>query len=316
MSRRSSSPAARGVALLWALAAVFSASARAESDGGGASAEALMRRLEAPFRSQARLLRMSVESVHERWLDGSGKPRVETLDLWGAVGDVGGTTAVLYVFESPAWMRGMGLLLRDRWTPAAAGESGEGDEMWYRMRTYRRFKRVPPENLKLRVPGTCLTYEDAFGLPSGDRYVFELLAGREGAEGAVILARPRSPELAANVGYRSLRLTLDPERRYVARIEYTGENGATIKTFEASRPALVGDVWLATRARLVDLENSLVSEIRYTFWPLADAVLPAALFDPAVEDDSLLERFVATFAALGLELGSLEPRPGEREARR
>ena len=62
--------------------------------------------------------------------------------------------------------RGTGLVLEDQ-----AGELTR-DEMAFHMKTWDHFKGIPRTSLRLLVPGTCLTYEDARGFLSPDHYAF------------------------------------------------------------------------------------------------------------------------------------------------
>ena len=147
------------------------------------TAGALMTRLEGLFRATPRILRLDVVTTRSR-------PRTpgarEELRVWGFLSGEPRTTSLLLVFTAPERMHGTGLMIRDPWGAGAA------DAMWYHMRTFRRFKEIPSSSLKLLVPGTCLTYEDARGFLSTDKYEFTFTEPSPGAAEARILARPKS----------------------------------------------------------------------------------------------------------------------------
>lgn len=254
-----------------------------------------MREVEARFRAVPRVVRLDVETRRPRRenvvviLDG------EPVRLWGVFSGSRESTSVLYVFTAPPRMQGTGLLIRDPWDARAA------DFLGYRMRTFRRFQEIPRSSLKLLVPGTCVTYEEARGFLSTDKYRFELASGAPSGSEVVILARPRDPALQQDLGFHSLRVTVDRSRHLVLRTETLGATGQRIKTYEAGDPVQVGGLWLPGSGRVHDLQSSVESTLRWRYFPLS-APPPAALFDPAVEEPPLLDRFTAAVRSLGIEV--------------
>ena len=261
----------------------------------GSEGEDLMREVEARFRAVPRVVRLDVETRRPRRENVVGFLDGEPVRLWGAFGGGRESTSVLYVFTAPQRMRGTGLLIRDPWDPGAA------DFLGYHMRTFRRFQEIPRSSLKLLVPGTCVTYEEARGFLSTDKYRFELAGGAPPGGEVVILARPRDPALQQDLGFHSLRVTVDRARHLVLRIETFGASGQRIKTYEAGDPVQVGGLWLPGSGRVRDLQGSVESTLRWQYFPLS-APPPAALFDPMVEEPPLLDRFAAAVKSLGIEM--------------
>ena len=253
-----------------------------------------MREVEARFRAVPRVVRLDVETRRPRRenvvviLDG------EPVRLWGVFGGGRESTSVLYVFTAPPRMQGTGLLLRDPWDAKAA------DFLGYHMRTFRRFQEIPRSSLKLLVPGTCVTYEEARGFLSTDKYRFELAGPASGPE-VVVLAHPRDAALQQDLGFHSLRVTVDRARHLVLRTETFGAGGQKIKTYEAADPVQVNGLWLPGSGRVHDLQGSVESVLRWRYFPLSTPP-PAALFDPLVEEPPLLDRFTAAVKDLGIQM--------------
>ena len=290
-------PAALALTLFAALGAPAPAT-EVPAAGGQGGAAALMRAVEERFRALPRALRLEVVTTRPREQAGAGLPEREEVGLWGLVGDRGGETSLLFVFTGPRRMRGTGLLLVDR--------PGGEDALWYHMKTFDRFKRIPRSSLKLRVPGTCLTYEDAHGFFAADRYRFSPVAVPAEGGDAVIDARPRTPELADDLGFASARVTVDRDRLLVTGVDYRRADGRTLRTYRAGAalrlggaPAAAGELWLARRARVVDVDSGVVSALEYFVWPLPEAPEPA-LFATRVEEEPLLDRMVDALAAWGI----------------
>ncbi len=254
-----------------------------------------MRDVEARFRAVPRVMRLNVETRRPRRENVVGFLDGEPVRLWGVFSGGRESTSVLYVFTAPSRMGGTGLLIRDPWDPGAA------DFLGYHMRTFRRFQEIARSSLKLLVPGTCVTYEEARGFLSTDKYRFELAGGAPSGREVVILARPRDPALQQDLGFHFLRVTVDRARHLVLRTETFGASGQRIKTYEAGDPVQVGGLWLPGSGRVRDLQGSVESILHWRYFPLS-APPPAALFDPVVEEPPLLDRFTAAVKSLGIEM--------------
>lgn len=258
--------------------------------------------VEQRFRAQPRAVRLDVVTTRPEQAS-VGVPSREEVGLWGLVSGRGEATSLLFVFTAPQRVRGTGLLLVDR-------QGGE-DQRWYHMKTFDRFKRIPRSSLKLRVPATCLTYEDAHGFFAADRYRFTVApqAAADGAE-VVVAARPRSAELARDLGFESAWVRVDPARLLVTGVDYRRGDGRALRTYRATEPVRLeaafaedAPLWLPRRARVEDLDSGVVSELEYSYWPLAEPPEPE-LYATRVEERSLLERVLVALDALGISVGN------------
>jgi len=265
------------------------------------TAESIMREVEARFRAVPRVVQLDVETHRPYRENVRDMLEGEPVRLWGVFDGGAESTAVVYVFTAPQRMQGTGLLIRDPWDAKAA------DFLGYHMRSFRRFQEIPRSSLKLLVAGTCLTYEEARGFLSTDKYDFAFADPRRPpGRQVVILAKPKDAALEKDLGFRSLRVTVDRDRLLLLRIETTGLNGQPSKTFEVGDPVRVGDLWLAGSARVHDLQSSVESVLRHKYFPLP-ARPPAALFDTQTDEPPLLDRFLAAVKGLGIEV-ELEPK--------
>jgi hypothetical protein len=269
----------------------------------------LMRRVEERFRAGWRGVRLRIRTARDDDEPVVGRP--DAVEIWGVQAGDHERTEMLFVFTRPRWMRGTGLMLVDPW-----GAALEDDEIWYHMPSFNRFKSVSQSSLKVLVAGTCLTYEDAHGFLSTDKYDFAWArADMETSGEKLVLARPKTSELAENLGYLGLAVTVDTRLVMVRRIEYTGLSGELVKTYETDRPVQIGEAWLPGSARAQDLRSLVVSEVDFAYWPLAEPP-PSTLYDQEV-DRPLIDRFFAHLASQGIapeleEEGSEEPDTNSR----
>lgn len=284
--------------LLAGLAALVPASP-GPADAAAPPAAALMSEMESRLRGGPRIVRMAVRTTRP------ARPGIvdlftgDPVEVWGIVnGDVRGS-ATLWVFTAPDRLAGTGLLIQD------AGDPSGPDALWYRMRTFRHFLSIPRSSLKLHVPGTCLTYEDARALLSADRYLFRWGAsGRAGGRTAAVLARPKSPAWAKDLGFSSLRVEVDRSRLLPQRIEYRGARGELLKTYELQGAVEAAGRWLPAGARVRDLESASESLLELRYWPIAKRI-PETLLEPEGDERPLLGRLRQTLTDLGLPPAAL-----------
>jgi uncharacterized protein len=262
-----------------------------------ASAEAWMREVEAEQRAGMRLVRIDAETQRAAERVQVGYPAYEEAQLWGLVDGRSERQRQLFLFCEPRRMRGTGLVLEDQ-----AGELAR-DEMAFHMKTWDHFKGIPRTSLRLLVPGTCLTYEDARGFLSTDHYAFawapEAPEGRSEPGRKRVIGWPRDPSLAADIGYDWFVATLDEGKKAVLRIEYHAANGEQLKIYDVRSLVQVGRLWTAAEARLEDRQNQVTSDLRFTFWQPAGPI-PEAVFERPVTAEPLLERIRKTLLALGV----------------
>lgn len=252
------------------------------------SPEAVLAGIETAFRGSPRVIHLVVDTVRGPGHDVVGVPAQERLELWGLHDGGRPATRVLFVFAAPKRMRGTGLLIEDR--------DGAADEMWYHMKTWNHFKTIPSSSLKLLVPGSCLTYEDARGFVARDRYVTSA-----GSSTNRLVARPRTLALAADLGFDELALTVDLGRRLVTEIDTFVAPHRLVKSFRLESSIRLGNLTLPETGRFEDLQHATTSSLRYRYWPLPRGV-PEAVFNLRVENGPLFDRVLAVIRAQGIDV--------------
>lgn len=267
-----------GVAAGWALALGAAAPE---------SPEAVLKAVETAFRGTSRVIHLEIDTERAPGHEVVGVPNKEHVELWGLHDGGSPSTRLLFVFAAPKRMRGTGLLIDDC--------DGRADEMWYHMKTWDHFKAIPSSSLKLMIPGSCLTYEDARGFVARDRY--QSSAGPSGR----LVARPRTPELEADLGFTELELSVDRVRRLITGIDTFIAPRQLVKTYRLERSVRLGALELPESGRFEDRQHATTSLLRYQYWPLPGGV-PEAIFDRRVETGPLFDRVAALIRAQGIEI--------------
>jgi hypothetical protein len=147
------------------------------------------------------------------------------------------------------------------------------------------------------VPGTALTYEDSRGFIPLDKFRFSFVESAAPV-GVDVLGCPRSPTIREQVGYRWLRLRVDPEKRIVLAVRYADLGGRLLKAYTLLRDIRVGDRFFPGGVRLEHLADGFVTEIDYEYWQ-PEVKPPAALFDPSIEEGRFIDRLKAYVARIG-----------------
>jgi hypothetical protein len=281
--------------LVLAAAPPSSAAARRCPAEKSADAEALMSELERAFRSDARIVRMGIRTVYQSFR-GTELPSESEKILWGVFnGDVV-QTRLLYVFSGPGRLAGTSLLMHDH------GDLTQPDSMWLYLRSFDIFLTLEPEKQKVLVPGTTLSYEDSRGFIPTDKFSFSqmrpLSASATGGE-VVILGCPRDQTIRENVGYDSILLRVDRDKKLVRQVDYADLAGKPLKSYRLIRESKVGDRWLPSEVRLAHDSEGFVSTITYEYWH-PDVSPPDSFYLANTEQGSFLDRLSSYLEQAGL----------------
>jgi hypothetical protein len=261
------------------------------------AARALMAELESDLRSGTHVIHMHIETrvPERRSPTPAGVPAPAPKTLWAVLDNDERETRTVYLFSGPGRLAGTTLLMRDRVATL------EGDAMWLYLRSFQTFTKIESTaRRRTVVPGTSLTYEDAKGFISTDKYTFSFTqpASERGAE-AGILACPTSPALASDLGYRELLVEVDLAKNVVRSVDYRDLAGKPLKRYVVEKVRLSGDRWRPERALLEHQANGTVSPIRYEFWRPAERP-PKALYEPSVDSGAFRPRVVGYLETIGL----------------
>jgi hypothetical protein len=254
----------------------------------------LMAALESDFRRGARVVRMDIRTRYARL------PRFHHAEayqpnqrtLWGVFDGGGDVTRLLYVFSGPGRLAGTTLLMHDQ------VDTGGADAMWLYLRAFNLFKQVEAGTQRVLVPGTALTYEDSRGFIPLDKYRFSEPDGTTPDSGW-ILGCPRSAEIRAHLGYGSLRMRVDRERKILRSVEYSDVRGKPLKTYILTSEQRVGDRTFPREIQLEHEADGFTTTIIYEYW-LPTAPPPSSLFVPGTMEGSFIDRLEAYLAQIGL----------------
>ena len=139
-------------------------------------------------------------------------------------------------------------------------------------------------------------------------------------EAVWILACPRSAAIAKHLGYSSLLLRVDPDKRIVHRVEYADLAGRPLKVYGLLQQTELGDRHFPKEVRLQHFSEGFVTTLHYEYW-LPENPPPSSLFVPKVETDKFIQRLKAYVSEAGLgerielELAEADERLREFEAR-
>ncbi len=259
-------------------------------------ARLLMSEIEGELRSATQVTRMQIDtwypehSVLSRAAGGAPSTRI----LWSVTETDERETRSIYVFSSPGRLAGTTLLMRDRLA------SLEGDAMWLYLRAFESFSRIESSlRRRTRVPGTPLTYEDSKGFVATDKYRFGLAPPDPEAKGVAIVACPASAELARDLGYSALLLSVDPDRRLVLAIDYLDLSGSLLKRYRLEQAGGADGHFRPQEVHLEHLAEATRTTIRYEHW-LPERKPAPALFQTDIEVEPFRPRIVRYLDSLGL----------------
>jgi hypothetical protein len=259
-------------------------------------ADALMDVIERNFRRGPRVVRMDIRTTYQRQ---PSRGRSEAYQpnqriLWGVFDGDEEETHLLYVFSGPGRLAGTALLMHDRVA------TNEPDGMWLYLRAFDIFRKFEADIQHVLVPGTALTYEDSRGFLPRDKYFFiETPSQDQPDAGISILGCPRSASVRDHLGYRSLHLRVDPEKKIVLQVTYSDLRGLPLKSYSLLRDTRVGDRFFPAKVRLEHKADGFVSEIDYEYW-LPDSRPPASTFEADMETGRFIDRLETYLTKIGL----------------
>jgi len=192
-------------------------------------------------------------------------------------------TSLLYVFTWPDLYRGSSLIVQD------AVKAGVPDRMWMSLPRLASFREIEARSLSLLVPGTGLSYEDARGWITPEKYDFVSINDRGHVK--TIEARPKNDSLAAIIGSARLVIDVDPARHVVTRVEYYDRSDRLSKRYAATDFVSLGGHWYPTRVRTSQTAQELEATITYRYL-LLPAAPPSDLFRNVPEAGSFLDRLL------------------------
>ena len=292
-------PLVGGIVILVLAPALASAAAQRRCPAEtSAEAAVLMGELERGFRGDAHIVRMEIRTEYGSSRSSYGKdlPSESRKILWGVFnGDVA-HTRLLYVFTGPGRLAGTSLLMHDH------RDITRSDSMWLYLRSFDIFLALEPDKQKAMVPGTTLSYEDSRGFIPTDKFSFSRLSPPLAPDipgEAVLLGCPRDQSVRENIGYDSIQVRVDLDKKLVRQVDYTDLGGGPLKHYRLMSESKLGNRWLPNRVRLAHESDGFVSTIDYEYWH-PEVSPPDSLFLADTEQGSFIDRLSDYLEQAGL----------------
>jgi len=147
-------------------------------------------------------------------------------------------------FEAPANVRGTAFLI---WDYVSAERE---DDQWLYLPALRRTRRISAVDRGDYFLGTDFTYEDIKldGRLEREDYDFSLLNSDCGDDCATyrLVGIPRSEDIANELGYSRMEVTVDPGRWVITKASFWDLKGNLMKTLEVSGFAQIDGTWTRT----------------------------------------------------------------------
>ncbi len=253
-------------------------------------AAALMAEIERAVRATPIAMRMQIETRFRGRLATAFSTPMAPKTVWGLVNGDPDETWLLFVFSGPGRMAGTSLLLRD--VAQVDPERPEIDDaMWFYLDAFQNFSRLGSGGERSVIPATSLTYADARGFFAADLFHFRNTTRSSDSDSPwrTIAGCPRTPAIAATLGYGAIVLEVDAERALVRSVNYQRTGGAPLKSYRVTQVVKHGDRHYASVVELEHAVEGFDNRIEYEYWP-ADQKLPAVLFRPELEQETFLAR--------------------------
>lgn len=200
-------------------------------------------------------------------------------------------TRVVYVVTVPELERGTTLLIED---PVSKHSR---DHLWLWLPGLMSPRELEAISLRALVPGTGLTYEDARGWISTDKYHFRSMTAD--SEEVTIEARPVSDSLVTQLGVSKLVVRVDPRRSVVTGMVAYDPAGNPARTYEATEFVEVAGRWYPRRAETHHQLRKIDASIVYDYRAL-DRPPPPELFRIGSDGEAYLRALGTWRARLGL----------------
>jgi outer membrane lipoprotein-sorting protein len=154
----------------------------------------------------------------------------------------------LMIYQAPADVKGMGVLVEDRNT------------MYIYLPSYHRVRRVAMHAKKQTFMGSDFTFDDMAQITFAPDYQARLVSD-DGQKRVVLELKPKP---GRDLAYSRLILHVDRETWLIEKIEYFDAENQHIKTELRSDYKPIGGVKMQTRIRMVDERTRHATDIEVT----------------------------------------------------
>ncbi len=185
-------------------------------------------------------------------IDNSRRKRQRILHIKSLKFDNG--TKTLLLFQSPADVRNIGLLIIDYI------DAGKEDDQWLYLPSLHKSTRISSSDRSGSFLGTDITYAD-MTTSSMDAYDYKLLKDSvmvDGEECWLIEARPRTEKEIATTGYIKTLSWISKQRVIPIQAKMWVKEGRKLKYVKSSEIKKIDGVWVAHKLSVRTIKNNKV----------------------------------------------------------
>ena len=198
--------------------------------------------------AETRKLDKSEAVLKMSMINEKGQARDRTLTMASKLFDGGKTEKRIYRFQSPADVKGTGILVYDY--------DAQADDVWVYLPALRKTRRIVSSQRSSSFMGSEFSYAD-LNIPSIDEYTYNVKAEESyGGEGCyVIEVLPKNEGIAKAEGYKKKVYWISKEKNAVRKGEFYDMSGKLLKELKAENIQLLDPAKKRYRAMKMEMVN-------------------------------------------------------------
>jgi len=198
--------------------------------------------------AETRKLDKSEAVLKMSMINEKGESRDRTLTMASKLFDGGKTEKRIYRFQSPADVKGTGILVYDY--------DAQADDVWVYLPALRKTRRIVSSQRSSSFMGSEFSYAD-LNIPSIDEYTYNV-KGEESVGGEachVIEVLPKSDDIAKAEGYKKKIYWVSKEKNAIRKGEFYDMSGKLLKELKADNIQLLDSAKKRYRAMKMEMVN-------------------------------------------------------------
>lgn len=198
--------------------------------------------------AETRKLDKSEAVLKMSMINEKGESRDRTLTMASKLFDGGKTEKRIYRFQTPADVKGTGILVYDY--------DAQADDVWVFLPALRKTRRIVSSQRSSSFMGSEFSYAD-LNIPSIDEYTYNV-KGEENVGGeacTVIEVLPKSDDIAKAEGYKKKVYWVSKEKSAIRKGEFYDMGGKLLKELKADNIQLLDPAKKRYRAMKMEMVN-------------------------------------------------------------
>ncbi len=198
--------------------------------------------------AETRKLDKSEAVLKMSMINEKGESRDRSLTMASKLFDGGKTEKRIYRFQSPADVKGTGILVYDY--------DAQADDVWVFLPALRKTRRIVSSQRSSSFMGSEFSYAD-LNIPSIDEYTYNV-KGEENVGGEachVIEVLPKSDDIAKSEGYKKKVYWVSKEKNAIRKGEFYDMGGKLLKELKADNIQLLDPAKKRSRAMKMEMVN-------------------------------------------------------------